>query len=880
MSLTPAETDRLRTLLAALPITRQSPMLVTEMAAMLESSPVQPGQVIFDPGTASGLLYFLADGSISQTLGVSAQPWYQKDLVPGDFFGQRSLVTGQHETRAVATSAGTIFTMPAIAVSMLLDHAPGLREVLWHEGLASRLRGLPLFQSLSDNEIRWLAQLVEVVPAGAGAELPLDSRAGLWIVNWGQVEITGPAADLASGTPIPSGAEPTWVQTAGNFFFTLQQGAQFGGQCAARRARTVRNSELYFLDDRHFNRLLAALPAVRPLTDKPLDIPALLRNVPFFTAPGMTFAHRYHLAQYFSWEYVPVNQNISTQGMVGYSYVHLLRGAAMVTAVDDKGRARPVHMLQPGESYGQTSLLQSTRRDATVRSVQGRSATRQASPSGAEILTLDRRDLAVALAEHPELWHPGVPLFDKYRRLKEERPRYDWLDEGEDVLWNDRRHSLWLARPLVLLSLAFAALMLALSFLLRELGASGSAIGLANVFVLVLLYLPAVVYAIWDYRDDYYAVTNRRVTRHDREPFASDARIEAPLETVQDVTSKATLLGRLFDYGDVTVRTAAKVGSLMFSHVPHPDDVVKRIVAAKAGAAIATRGSTKEMLRQSLMSDLQLAVAVPDLDSRRALGENVSPQQVARTRWQRLIQPLNRRAKAPRALPVGVRRGQEFWRRLLAPLPERWRTVLIGPPPRPPRPLTGEVVWQKHWINLMQRGGAALASLVLLVAAALILVTGGGRALGSSVIQVILVWLLLFAVAASWFWYHLEDWRNDLYIVTDERIIDVEKKPLALSSTQRESGLDVIQTVDSKQNSVWARLLNYGDVVIRTAAADEGFTFKMVPSPMLVQKTIFQKVDAYRRRQDTKRIDERRRDVMEGLQVYHELNQGAPRRTP
>jgi hypothetical protein len=67
--------------------------------------------------------------------------------------------------------------------------------------------------------------------------------------------------------------------------------------------------------------------------------------------------------------------------------------------------------------------------------------------------------------------------------------------------------------------------------------------------------------------------------------------------------------------------------------------------------------------------------------------------------------------------------------------------------------------------------------------------------------------------------------------------------------------------------------LNYGDVVIRTAALEEGFDFLYVPNPRLVQALIFQKLDAFRRKQDQQRLKDRQREMIESLEVYHELRQ-------
>jgi hypothetical protein len=136
------------------------------------------------------------------------------------------------------------------------------------------------------------------------------------------------------------------------------------------------------------------------------------------------------------------------------------------------------------------------------------------------------------------------------------------------------------------------------------------------------------------------------------------------------------------------------------------------------------------------------------------------------------------------------------------------------------------------------------------------------------------VWLLSLAAAGIWLWWQIEDYRNDIYVVTDDRVIDIEMSPLGLRYKKREGPLDRVLTVDAIQLGIWAKVFNYGNVIIRTAAADEGYDFLMVPNPRQVQAVVFQKMDALRRRQEARRATERQRELIEGLEIYHELREG------
>ena len=820
---------------------------------------------IFVPGSPVEYLYLIAEGVVEQTFGRQAQPWFRKLLRQGEFFGQQALFIGQHQSTATVISEATVFRLTAPDVRVLLEQYPDLRELLLQEQRASRLRSIPLFESLSDEEIRWLTFLAEATEIAAAVSVPVSTRRGLYVIDWGQLYVTGPA----------SSERADWCLTCGNFF--TSPGVKPGEACAATNAAARIKTRLLFLPEEHFTRIARAFPDVDAMAQTPLDIVGRMGSIPLLADARITPAHLDHLAQFCAWTYVPGGQNISTQGAVGYSFMIVHRGAALVSAVDDQGRLRPRSLLSSGGAFGTTSLTEGRPRDATVRAVQAAAVNGRPGLKGAELIILDRRDLRNAFADRPDLWRSGVRLYDSVIEVKKKRPAFDWLQEDEVVIWSDRSHWLWLAGPLILLLLAFIVFV-AFVIASEEFAGLSSRLAMeltiAAVLVIGLIFVPSLIWVFSNYFDDYYVVTNRRITRRDRTLFIREVRTDAPLQWVQDVTIDTTLMGRLLGYGNLIVRTASKAGDVRFDNVPDPDVVRSYIMQEKVGVAAAARGQTKEMLRRGLINGLRLALAVPDPDQMRALGEDV-PAPIRRTFWERLRQwfaPGNRRG--PVSLPVARRRGKPQWfLDLTRQLPKRWQDILVGPPPPPPRPLTGSILWRKHWVDYLGRAGRPLLAVIILL---LLMVLVGLVSLKGLGLTRVAAWLGLLALlipAGVWLWYEWQDYWNDVYIITDEKIIDIEKKPLALSLKQREGGLDKVQTVFVEQNGIWANVLNYGNVVIRTAAADEGFTFQTVGSPRQIQKVLFQKLDAHRRRQDEKAIAERQRGLIEGLEVYHELRE-------
>lgn len=98
----------------------------------------------------------------------------------------------------------------------------------------------------------------------------------------------------------------------------------------------------------------------------------------------------------------------------------------------------------------------------------------------------------------------------------------------------------------------------------------------------------------------------------------------------------------------------------------------------------------------------------------------------------------------------------------------------------------------------------------------------------------------------SLFWYILTfslvlvnfmHWYFNVYILTDERVVDVDFYNLVHQEIAS-ARISKIQDVTYKVNGVIRSLFNYGDVFIQTAGTEENFCFEAVPQPQMVAKKI------------------------------------------
>ena len=100
------------------------------------------------------------------------------------------------------------------------------------------------------------------------------------------------------------------------------------------------------------------------------------------------------------------------------------------------------------------------------------------------------------------------------------------------------------------------------------------------------------------------------------------------------------------------------------------------------------------------------------------------------------------------------------------------------------------------------------------------------------------IWLFAF--------YSFVDYYLDVWIVTTERILNIEQKGL-FSRQVSEQRLSRIQDVTSEVTGFFPTILDYGTVYIQTAGEQVRFVFKQVPNPRQVAKKIIAIIEQNRK---------------------------------
>lgn len=91
--------------------------------------------------------------------------------------------------------------------------------------------------------------------------------------------------------------------------------------------------------------------------------------------------------------------------------------------------------------------------------------------------------------------------------------------------------------------------------------------------------------------------------------------------------------------------------------------------------------------------------------------------------------------------------------------------------------------------------------------------------------------------------YEYLNWKNNLWCVTNVRVVDESG---FFSRYSKESPLDKINNVEYDQ-SIWGRLMGYGNVDIQTAAELGETTYELIHYPKLLKDTITHAQEEYKK---------------------------------
>ncbi len=678
------------------------------------------------------------------------------------------------------------------------------------------LRSTHLFGGLPDQDLRGVADLLERRSLRPHATLCRegDEDPTFYIVESGQ---------LKAWTRDDKG-RPTVVGY-------LRPGDSSGTPAlltGQRRVVTVEAeeaSELLCLQKQHLDSLLQQRPRLREALH--LRLRERLGEIPLFSKLSDQDLQR--LALVVEEISYPEGATISIQGERAVAFFIVNRGRVALLAGEGPDAAQIIRSLQPGDYFGERSLLGGRPGSTTVRALED-----------TRLLYVNKRGFSNVVRAHPSL-RKALSL-EAQARDRALAKRFPWQGEGELLLVLAHKHpyaffrSLWI----VLFPLGAAVLILTLASLLDR-------VNLWAYLASALLAASSIGLCIWlwiDWYNDYFAITNRRVVHLDRTILVRESREEAPLERIQDISIlMPSLTGRLLGFHDLSIQTAGTTGRVVFRTVANAAWIRDQLFQQLERMTVHERAEERDSIRRRLVQELghveEEGFFTADRDRR--IG----------------------------TVPTGMQTSSPETGAGVAHL---LRGLVHHVIPHMRLEENGVVTWRKHWFRLVDRiAGPAILLFILGqlgIAALLELAVPPARFQG-------LFWAALamgtpLGLFLAWFRY--EDWRNDIYQLTDERIIDVERLPLGLHEERKEASLSMIQNIWYEIPGVIANLLDYGNVFIETAGREAVFTFSWVHQPRRVQQEVFSRMDVFRERERRKQKESRADEFLDWFTTYADLS--------
>ena len=407
-----------------------------------------------------------------------------------------------------------------------------------------------------------------------------------------------------------------------------------------------------------------------------------------------------------------------------------------------------------------------------------------------------------------------------------EKPQFPGQLDDEGVVICERRHWYtiikWIGLPILLLLISSL-----IAWVVTQLLPPPSSLRLVLYWLVILA--PALTWTVWkalDWENDRYIVTDKRVIHIERIYLTREKRDEAPVAMIQDVSVEMKgLMTHLLYFGDVTIQTAGTLGTIRFKGIPKPRKAQAQILALVSRAKAARPAKEEPQAIQAVRE----IVGWPEEESRPL------PPTAEELRWE---------SERPRRAQLSEVIKRMFF----------------------PKPVFGEnqIIWRKHWWVWLKEMVSPLSAFVILF----ILWVAASLLFGVSLWFDLLLGISL-AVTSVWFIWRSIDWRNDLYVITDDRVIDIEKVPF-IREHRREAGLDKVQDVRYLQEGFIASRLDFGNVRLETAGGIGEFTFDSVPHPRQVQIEIFNRIEQFRRKAGLEGRERRQAEFLDLLARYHQ----------
>lgn len=437
--------------------------------------------------------------------------------------------------------------------------------------------------------------------------------------------------------------------------------------------------------------------------------------------------------------------------------------------------------------------------------------------TGAQVYFLPNKQIRALYDGVPAFKETASVLFNSLRLVS--NIPMTWLEPGEKIHLMARKHPVFLFFRSIPPIFAFATIWF-LMILLSPTHAFWSLAGLVTGFLFCLLWL---VWNINNWANDFYLITSRRMVWVEHVLGLYDSRQEAPLSTLISVGIKTTQLGVFLGYSDVIVRTY--IGDIRFERVAHARTIGKLI------------------------------------ETNWARGKRTDLELDAREIRKALRQKFGKEAEDITAKDLQTELGT------VQPAPKEVNFFgwLFSDFIRVRHEVGGTITYRKHWLVLLNKIFLPLVVLISSIGFIVAIVTNNLTQVDYTMGLVAGYFLVFIAVAALVYQYI--DWRNDLFQLTANQVIDVDRKPFGRES-RRSAHLENILSIEYERRGLIPMLFNYGTVYI--TIGNTQLTFNDIYQPSIVQQDIFTRMGKHAQERDDRTTMLERERVAQWFKVFQE----------
>lgn len=427
------------------------------------------------------------------------------------------------------------------------------------------------------------------------------------------------------------------------------------------------------------------------------------------------------------------------------------------------------------------------------------------------VLFLSRQQMRNVLAHHPEI-RTSLSLPSASAAQTQTPTRgFEQQRANENVLLQTRRHiGAFLARAL---GISFIILLVWIVSIILAGAGTGFPILLITLPVTGLLLL-LIVYHYLEWRNDQLIITDRRVVNIQRTILNFNTRInEIPLDSIREINvalpTMTDLAGRLLNYGSIIIKTSGDTTNIRLDEIPDPKAVQQAIFTHRQHY----QEARAEEQRKAIRGEIAKMVG----------------------------------ADAPGTAPTagGALPG-------LTMQPGLFSSEYTN--------ANGETVYRKHWLAWL--GHVVLPTLVIL----------GGMTLLLLNLVIPLIPFAIIGLGVFWFYLADWDWRNDMYIVGDQTITIIHRRPFFLQDQKDQILLSQVDNVVSDTRGIVNSVFQIGDVKLLLTGTDEknAKRFTYVYAPQRIQQEISRRQDRAAALKQDGDAQRQQQAIKDYLSVYHE----------